>query len=614
MDMKKRIICMLLAAVMLLMLIPITAFAAVHDSESEYFTSSYFDWKDLKVSTDNAGKLTEVSAAAWYNYGDASTIAGRDYGFYIVKTSEDKVDQAGNVTNLPLATFDGLMEGSGKRINKGKADSERKWLSFSLTAGECDGMTRDDDYNIWFWTSKGDDTYNTYESKMGTMTAITINRYVKYGGGMSDSTADYVLDSTIESMNIIGQKLSAVWKKYNDGTQDGTLNTTISNQDAITESKTVYNLYFYFDKGHNFVYDAKNGKITATCTDDCPMGWDEKPLTLTLTPPASLVCDGKPKEFTFAEGEAAAWKAAGLELPTIEYYLDKPDTPELDKLDGAPTDAAEGYVVKVKVGEKEAQVNFNITPAPLQNPEKVTGQAPTETVPGWKDYYVRKGINDAANKYYEDAAATVPIENLDAWKAQGGNGYIAPLTHTITPVDGLNPTDKAAGYKPYYECKNCGKYYEDAAGQKEIPDINAWKAEKGNGYLAPLHGTDTNKDHLCDACGAQLSGHKGTLVAGTAPTFLSAGNKSYYKCDCGKYFEDEACKVEIPDLEKWKAEGGNGYLPRIESKPEPQSESESKSPQTGDNSLVTLWVLLLALSSVSLCACLVLGKKRKNEQ
>ena len=44
------------------------------------------------------------------------------------------------------------------------------------------------------------------------------------------------------------------------------------------------------------------------------------------------------------------------------------------------------------------------------------------------------------------------------------------------------------------------------------------------------------------------------------------------------------------------------------------SPTKPTSPPTGDNSNMTLWVMLMALSSMGLCACLVLGKKRKKEQ
>lgn len=54
--------------------------------------------------------------------------------------------------------------------------------------------------------------------------------------------------------------------------------------------------------------------------------------------------------------------------------------------------------------------------------------------------------------------------------------------------------------------------------------------------------------------------HKGTLVEGVAPTTFSSGSKDYYECGCGRYFEDEDCTIEIPNLSSWKSYGGNGYL------------------------------------------------------
>ncbi len=83
---------------------------------------------------------------------------------------------------------------------------------------------------------------------------------------------------------------------------------------------------------------------------------------------------------------------------------------------------------------------------------------------------------------------------------------------------------------------------------------------------------DTDKDHICDSCRKAISNHQGAYQDGLAPTYESAGFRSYYKCDCGQFFEDEICLVRIDDLEAWKAEGGNGYLPKLaESAPKKDS-------------------------------------------
>ena len=92
---------------------------------------------------------------------------------------------------------------------------------------------------------------------------------------------------------------------------------------TIEESEEADNNGNYLPPAHThaFIYTANNDVITATCIDGCSDGFDDDPLTLALTPPTSLVYDGSAKEVSFAAGEADAWEAAGLELPTITYTV-----------------------------------------------------------------------------------------------------------------------------------------------------------------------------------------------------------------------------------------------------------------------------------------------------
>lgn len=150
---------------------------------------------------------------------------------------------------------------------------------------------------------------------------------------------------------------------------------------------------------------------------------------------------------------------------------------------------------------------------------KIEGQPATEFAPGYKDYYECKDIGDACGALFEDEDGTTPISDLTVWKSVGGNGYIEQLVHKATPVEGKEATHDEAGYKAYYECQNCGKYYEDSDGLELIENITVWKEEGGDGYLAPLHGTDADNDRKCDYCGNyylyivtfEMSGH-GTKI------------------------------------------------------------------------------------------------------
>ncbi len=50
--------------------------------------------------------------------------------------------------------------------------------------------------------------------------------------------------------------------------------------------------------------------------------------------------------------------------------------------------------------------------------------------------------------------------------------------------------------------------------------------------------------------------HAAAKVDGQAPSCTQDGWKDYYKCDCGKFFEDEAATKEIMDLAAWKTGAG----------------------------------------------------------
>ena len=246
-----------------------------------------------------------------------------------------------------------------------------------------------------------------------------------------------------------------------------------------------------------------------------------------------------------------------------------------------------------------------------------SGTSATCTVAGVKDYYTC-----SCGKAFEDATCNIEIVDLDAWKAEGGNGYLAPKGHTyggwtttkeptetetgsrertcsacgnkdtgIIPVlehihnaalqNGTAATCTTAGFKDYYTC-SCGLVFEDATCNIEVTDLTAWKAVGGNGYIAPkghTYGewtitkepteTETgSKERTCSACGNKDTGiipvlehiHNVALQNGTAATCTTAGFKGYYTCSCGLAFEDATCNIEVTDLTAWKAVGGNGYL------------------------------------------------------
>lgn len=90
----------------------------------------------------------------------------------------------------------------------------------------------------------------------------------------------------------------------------------------------------------------------------------------------------------------------------------------------------------------------------------------------------------------EDISDTLNNINKVIVASTAPPGPIPDITHIHTPElqEGLLPTYDASGFMPYYKCtdETCGRYFENEACTTEITDIDAWKAEGGNGYLAPL--------------------------------------------------------------------------------------------------------------------------------
>ena len=116
-------------------------------------------------------------------------------------------------------------------------------------------------------------------------------------------------------------------------------------------------------------------------------------------------------------------------------------------------------------------------------------------------------------------------------------------------------------------------------------------------------GTATCTDKaICEVCGESYgeldSNNHADLkhIDAKAATKTAEGNIEYWYCDgCGKYFADKDGDKEIT-----KADTVTAKLP-----------DDSKSPQTGDNSNLTLWIALLFISGGAVTATTVYGRKKK---
>ncbi len=106
--------------------------------------------------------------------------------------------------------------------------------------------------------------------------------------------------------------------------------------------------------------------------------------------------------------------------------------------------------------------------------------------------------------------------------------YVNAQGHNFEKVEGVHNTHEAPGYRDYYDCSRCDKYAETQDGANQFTDLNAWKSEGGNGYMAPGH---------------YLVHHSAVTRTG-----LFDGNSEYWECSCcDKYYSDAAATAEIAE-------------------------------------------------------------------
>lgn len=149
----------------------------------------------------------------------------------------------------------------------------------------------------------------------------------------------------------------------------------------------------------------------------------------------------------------------------------------------------------------------------------------------------------------------------------------------IKPVQKVEPSCTEGGKKAYYKCEGCGKFYEDELGIKEITDLAAWGNIPKNGHTESNWKSD--KDNHWKEC--TVAGC-GVIIENSKAAHADADNDG--KCD--------VCEYNV----------GNSNTPG--------GDKSDDNPQTGDNSMMWLWIALLFVSGFGVASIAVYGKKRKS--
>lgn len=89
--------------------------------------------------------------------------------------------------------------------------------------------------------------------------------------------------------------------------------------------------------------------------------------------------------------------------------------------------------------------------------------------------------------------------------------------HSMERIDKVSPNCTKAGKQTYYHCTACNKYYEDAAGAKEITDITKWGIINALGHAeSGLKSNSTHHFKVCTRCYQEIAGSKAEHRGGTA--------------------------------------------------------------------------------------------------
>ena len=222
------------------------------------------------------------------------------------------------------------------------------------------------------------------------------------------------------------------------------------------------------------------------------------------------------------DGDPATCKDAGYKecyvCTTCENYFE-------DELGNKEIGDSSAYQTWIQEGGEGY-----IQPTGEHNLELKDAVNPTCCTPGHEAYYECVSCNDC----FEDQEKTKPIDDIEAWLAEGGDGYIAPTDeHTLVKVAEVAATCTTPGCSEYWTCSVCGAVFKDSEGKNLIADLDAWKTGEGK---------------------IPAKGHTVVHHEKVEPTETTEGSKEYWECsECHKYFEDEACTQEITeDIETWK--------------------------------------------------------------
>ena len=284
--------------------------------------------------------------------------------------------------------------------------------------------------------------------------------------------------------------------------------------------------------------------------------------------------------------------------------------------------------------QKCTECDYIITPAlgHTHHMTPVAANPATCTTDGNKAYYVCSGCS----KWFEDATGSVEItDHSSVVLGKLGHDWVAA---TCTTPKACSRCDATEGNALGHDWADV--WSSDADGHwHECSLCHGKKDEAAHTPGAAATETTPQKCTECDYIITAALGHTHSLtkVEANAPTCTEDGNIEYYTCSgCSKLFADATGNVEITadktvdkatghtyewviDKEATATEKGSKHeeckvchdkkaaveIPATGTPTDPQS------PQTGDNSMMGLWIALLFVSGAGVVGTTIYSRKKK---
>lgn len=275
---------------------------------------------------------------------------------------------------------------------------------------------------------------------------------------------------------------------------------------------------------------------------------------------------------------------------TVEFYIDDPDNlfdQDYDNIDFTLHNATVNVVAAPKPATN-IKLNKSETTIYTGNTETLVATVePSDTTDTvvWTSSKESVATVDNTGKVTAVAPGTATITAKAGDKTATCTVTVenAPCTHTSkTPVPAKASTCEEKGWDAYQKCDQCGKLFDtngnpidgipyralDAAAHDFNTSEWGYKEADGHAHVCRYNAAhhDTVVPHTagpaatettpqtCTECGFVMQPATGhvhadhlTKVDKKDATCTADGNKEYYRCTCGKLFEDAAAATEITD-------------------------------------------------------------------